>query len=235
MPPHFGAADEAEEADPVAGDELLGNLVGARNSHAEFRWKPGFTQQLHEHHARDRRIGRGLDEHGATGGHRRRHLVSDEVDGMVEGAHSRYDADGFLDREREAPHRCGRALHRYFLAMYPRCFFGRDFHGVGRAGHLDAGVDQRLTALARDEQREFLVILTDEGSQTFENRAPLVRREAVGVFRECRGGHIQRPRHPRGVHQLNLGDGPSAVGGSHLENLGGRRRVARNSRRITRF
>ncbi len=137
----------------------VGHGVVGHQRLAPIRRQAGLAQDLDEAQARQRRVARRLDDHRAACGDGRPHLMHDQVQRMVEGAHRHDHADGLALRERDAPGRRGVDVHRDDMARFRAQQLGAVEHAIDRARDLHARIEQRLAALARRFERQRLGLL----------------------------------------------------------------------------
>ena len=100
VPADGHAAREADELDAFIGDEQTGIFVGERKDVEAAIGPAGLLHAFGQKQRAQRRLGRGLQHHGATGGDGRGDFVRDQVQGEIEG---RDPGDG---TERESVSRC---------------------------------------------------------------------------------------------------------------------------------
>ena len=174
-------------------------------------WTPAFghaglVHQLHQFHAAQRRRAGRLHDHRATGRDRRRDLVNDQVERMVEGRDRRDDADRLLDGECPAAVACGREAHRDLDpgagSQKVRC----RADAVDRPIGLDQCIRERLSALARDQDAEILPLRRNQIGELVEDGDPLMRLQPGLSVREqfSRGLELRLQR--GGVVTGELGD-----------------------------
>ena len=163
-----------------------------------------------------------LDDDRAADRDRRRDLMHDQVQRMVEGRDRRDDADRLLGGEGPAIDGRRRQPHRDLAAGEVAQLVGGVVHAVDGAGRLDDRVGQRLAALARDLHGEMVALVLQQPREPAQDRDPLMRLEpAVPVAEDALGGSqlgFQRGcvvgrdlgdrRAIEGLHDLQHGDSP---------------------------
>ena len=86
-------AGEGDDVNHLVGQHLIGNLFGVARDDAQHLWgQARFVQHVGQQERRQRCFLSGLEDHPVVGGHRRRHLVDDLVERVVEGRDGRYHA-----------------------------------------------------------------------------------------------------------------------------------------------
>ena len=108
VPADGHTAGEADEFDAIVGHEKASIFIRERK-HVESAIGPArLLYAFGEKQRAERRLGRGLQDHGATGGNRRSYFVSDEVDGEIKGR----DAGNRAERKaaHDAPTASGKFL-----------------------------------------------------------------------------------------------------------------------------
>jgi hypothetical protein len=179
-PPDVARAREGDHPHPVVlNEDVADRGRGADDDVQPPRRKAGLGLELGEEERREGRLARGLQDDGAPGGERGRHLVRDEVEREVEGADRTDDADGRPERERELACAGGGGVHRHDLAGEPPRDCGRGLERRHRALRLDARGLHRLARLGADRARELLVALGEELRDAREDVGAAVCRERL--------------------------------------------------------
>ena len=188
-PADLGRADEAEEADARIGHQR-GGILAVRRHHGlrpGFR-QSGLMQDLHEVQARQRGLVRRLHDHRATGRDRRRHLVRDQVERMVEGTDRDHDTNRLLPREGNPVLGALGDAHGDHLPRTAAQFVDADVHGIDGPVDLDQGIGQRLAAFARGLDGHALAPVAQDRHGTGQDLHPLPHRDpGVAVPIEVKG------------------------------------------------
>ena len=83
---HGHTAGEGDDVDIFVGDHLVADILRQASHHLEHLGRqPGLVEDIRERQAGQRRQFRGLADHAVIGGNRRRDLVADHVERVVEG------------------------------------------------------------------------------------------------------------------------------------------------------
>jgi hypothetical protein len=221
IPADLGRADEAEEGDALVGDQLFGELVGLRQEGLA----PGFRQaglmhQRDEVAAAQGRRARRLDDDRAADRDRRRDLVDDQVERVVEGRDRRDDADRLLGGEGPAPHGRRRQPHRDLATGEVPEFVGGVVDPVDGARRLDDRVGQRLAAFARDLPGEMVALGRQQLGELAQDRDPLMGFEPAIAIAEDLLGRLQFGFERRGIVGGDLLDRRAIISLDHCQHLG---------------
>ena len=218
VPADGDAAGEADELDAVVGDEKAGVFVGERQ-HVEAAVGPSrLLHALGEKQRAERRLGRGLQHHGATGGDGGGDFVGDEVDGEIKGRDAGDGAEG--KAAHDAPASGGEFLpvERKKFAVDASALFGG--HVEGKDGALDfraRGLDG-LAGFLRESAGEFFFALGDGGGNAAKNALALEGGQAARGAESLDGGG----NGGFGVLAASLhdaGDQAAVVGGVDLDDV----------------
>ncbi len=188
VPSDGHAAGEADELDAVIGDEKTGIFVGERK-HVESAVGPaGLLHALGEKQRAERRLRRGLQHHGASGGNRRGDFVGDEVDREIK----RRDAGDGAERKaaHDAPAAGGEFLpvERKKFAVDAGAFFGGNVESKDGALDFDTrGFDGLPRLLGESSGKFFLALGYGSGNST-ENALALEGGQAAGGAESLDGG-----------------------------------------------
>ncbi len=88
-----------------------------------------------------------VDEDRTTRSHRRRHLVDDQIERMVERTKRQDHTNRFAPRERHAASRRGINVHRDNFALFGAEYFNAILDTINRSCDLDPRIEQWLAAL----------------------------------------------------------------------------------------
>ncbi len=188
VPADGHAAGETDQLDAVVGDQKAGIIVG-EGEHVEPAVRP--SRLLHafgEKQRAERRLGRGLQHHGTSGGDGRGNFVGHEVDGEIE----RRDAGDGAEREtaHDAPASGGGFLpvEREIFTVDAGALFGGDVEGEDGALDLGTGGLDGLARFLREGAGEFFLALRHEGCDLAEDALALERGQAAGGAESLDGG-----------------------------------------------
>jgi hypothetical protein len=185
----LGAAGEGEEAHALVGDQPLGHLRAARDHREESGGHTGLEQHLGEPERRERRGGRGLQDHGVARGERGRDLVRDRVERRVERRDREHHAQRHAQREAHAARLLRRARERDHLAREPPRLLRGELQGLHAAAHFAAGIGGGEARLHLHRAHERVLALLDEGRRALQDRAALERPRRPAPERGVRGVH----------------------------------------------
>lgn len=192
MPTHARRTNEAEKGDSGIGREFLGEfaLLGKEGLHPAVG-HPGFLHQRRELLAAERRRLCRFHDDRATRRNRRRNLVHDEIEGMVEGGYRRDDPDGFLDRPCASVLAGPRKTHRNLDTGPGSQQIGGSADPVDGSVRFDQRVRIGLAAFAGDQRGECFALLRDKVSEPAEHGDALMRLEPSLTVLEAGAGCLQ--------------------------------------------
>jgi hypothetical protein len=174
LPADRGRAREGEQLQALVGREAIRLLARHRQDREGAHRKLGLGEHLADDQRPHRRQARGLQDEGAAGGDRGRHLVRGEVEREVEGRYQGAGADrhalphsGVIPGARadvEGQHLAGDA-HR---------FLGGDAEGIDQPADLHPGILDRLARLDAERHRELLGARGEAGGAVLQHLLALV-------------------------------------------------------------
>ena len=173
------AAGEADELDAVVGDEKTGVFVGEREDVEAAVGPSRLLHALRQKQRAERRLRRGLQDHGASGGDGRSNFVGDEIDREIKWS----DAGDGTERETadDAPASGGEFLpvERKEFAVDAGALFGGDVEGKDGALDFDARGLDGLAGFLREGAREFFLALGHGRGDLAQNALALEGRETA--------------------------------------------------------
>ena len=198
----------------VGGQGLAQQRPVAGQARDQPRGQAGPLGQVAERPGRQGRLLGRLDDHRAAGRQRRRQLPDHQRHGEVPG----HDRRHHPDRRRPDPAAAGQGRPGHLLGPEPLGLGGEVVHDLGGAGHLGAGLGQRLADLAVDQGRQPLLLGVDQGGVGRQRPAALDRRQG-GPGGPGRVGGRQGAVDVLGPGGGDLGQQRAVAGGAHLHPL----------------
>jgi hypothetical protein len=155
------------------------------------------AERLGQPQRRQRRVRRGLDDHGVAGREGRGELPGQQEQRIVPGHDRGHHPDRLLEHQRELP-LLDRRDHPPALVAAELGVVGE---GVGGPADLVGVLDQRLAALQRHQPAQLLGVVAEPGGDPVEQLAPLAGRGPPPPGQ-------RRPRRPHGGVDLRRRGGP---------------------------
>ena len=213
-----GAADEAEEADPRVGGELARQVIAVESE----RLAPGLRQACLVQHRYETEAGEWrrkcrLDDDRASRGDRRRDLVHDQVQRVVESAERDDDADRLALRKGDAAGRGGVDVHRDDVAAFATQELAAVAHPVDGARHLDTRVDERLSPFPGGEDRQTLGLPFHAAGHPAQDLDPAQRRQPSPAIPEEAVRNLESAVDRLTARERDRADWRPIEGGPHRE------------------
>jgi hypothetical protein len=141
--------------------------------------------------------------------------VGDEIEREVERRNAADRAARYAPKQREAPLRARQLIRRQYVAAEHSRLRRTEPKRAGGARYLGLRVAKRLARLARDEQRELVLLGFDEQRESLEHSRALVGGTARPAF-EGRGGAADGSFEQRRIREPHFSRQRRVVRTSHL-------------------
>ncbi|MNM82782.1 hypothetical protein D3C81_948230 [compost metagenome] len=208
------AAGEGHQVDVGVRQHLVGNLARVAGDDGQhLRRQPGLVQDIGQHEGRQRRLLAGLEHHAVVGGHRRRDLVDDLVERMVERRDCRDHAQQRLAQRIDlAALAVVRQVAREHLAVVDQRLVGGEQQHVGGAAHFIQRILAAQPGFQRDGARDLVQPRSDDLAGAHQDLVALVARQrGLVVARDAVGAAH--------VVQRGLGHGGDDLAGVRVGHL----------------
>ena len=197
-------ADERKKPNPLVGDQFLRDIdrLGDHDL-APLGREACLVQDLREANTRQGCIVGRLHDDGTAGRNRRRDLMHDQVQRMIECADRDHDADRLTLRKGDPMLAGRRTPHWNEMTVLGTDCLDAQLQTVNRARNFDTRIDQRLAALRGSAARQLLVSRLHDLGGALERGDTLVNREpAVRIAIQAVRGRERKIR-VRGVARLD--------------------------------